>query len=286
MEWFNKHVSFITGLTFTQKHITQAAISLLLLPAFFSSYSVQATTEDRFTEYVHQPIMVNYANEEINIDGVPNDADWQHANWYPIDNMIMGAAIDKNDFSGRYKLLWREDTLYLLTEVIDDVLFDQTADPTVLYWDDDTVEVFLDEDASGGEHQFSHNAFAYHVALDRQVADFSTQKQAMTFNEHITTVWSRDEANPQKVYWEMAIKVFPDNYNDSLTAFDDHQVSPVTLSGNKKIGFMLAYCDNDGSKTRENFIGSHPIKAVNGDMNRGYKDANVFGHIILTNKQN
>jgi hypothetical protein len=44
---------------------------------------------------------------------------------------------------------------------------------------------------------------------------------------------------------------------------------------------MLAYCDNDGSKQRENFIGSHPIKAVDGDMNRGYKSADVFGKIKL-----
>ncbi|WP_158638102.1 sugar-binding protein [Shewanella donghaensis] len=238
-------------------------------------------TANEFTEHVHNPIEVNYANQAITLDGMPDELDWQQAKWHPIDQMIIGDDVTADDFSGQYKLLWRENKLYLLTEIIDDVLFDQTADPTVLYWDDDTVEVFLDEDASGGNHQYSHNAFAYHVALDRQVADFTTQKKAATFNEHITTVWSRDPINPKKMYWEMAINIFPDSYDDSLSAFDEKQVAPVTLQTNKKMGFMLAYCDNDGAKTRENFIGSHPIKPLDGDMNRGYKHADVFGSIIL-----
>jgi len=44
---------------------------------------------------------------------------------------------------------------------------------------------------------------------------------------------------------------------------------------------MLAYCDNDGSPEREHFMGSHDIEAVNGDKNRGYIDASVFGDLVL-----
>ncbi|GIU51599.1 CBM9 family sugar-binding protein [Shewanella sp. KT0246] len=260
-------------------------MTVLIMSAMFSDLAI-AAEDSKHVEHQHETIEVNYAANDIIIDGKPDEADWQQANWHPIDHMILGPEVSANDFSGRYKLLWREDQLYLLTEIVDDVLYDQTADPTVLYWDDDTVEVFLDEDASGGEHQFNHNAFAYHVALDRQVADFSTLKQAMTFNEHIETVWARDAIDPKKIYWEMAIHIFPDSYDDSLSAFplkheQANQVSPVKLSAGKVMGFMLAYCDNDGSKQRENFIGSHPIKAVDGDMNRGYKNADVFGKIKL-----
>ncbi|MFT6806448.1 MAG: hypothetical protein ACJAWT_001855, partial [Glaciecola sp.] len=39
-----------------------------------------------------------------------------------------------------------------------------------------------------------------------------------------------------------------------------------------------------GSATREHFMGSHKIKAVDGDTNRGWIDANVFGSIQLKNK--
>ena len=44
---------------------------------------------------------------------------------------------NKNDFSGRFKLLWDEHYLYLMAEITDDILFDQHADPLKLYWDDD-----------------------------------------------------------------------------------------------------------------------------------------------------
>ena len=47
------------------------------------------------------------------------------------------------------------------------------------------------------------------------------------------------------------------------------------------MGFMLAYCDNDGSPEREHFVGSHEITPVNGDKNLGFIDASVFGKITL-----
>lgn len=44
---------------------------------------------------------------------------------------------------------------------------------------------------------------------------------------------------------------------------------------------MLAYCDNDGSASREHFIGSVAIEPKNGDKNLGYKDAGVFAPLTL-----
>ena len=47
------------------------------------------------------------------------------------------------------------------------------------------------------------------------------------------------------------------------------------------MGFALAYCDNDKSKTRENFIGS--VYVEGNDKNRGWIDANIFGTLKLEN---
>jgi hypothetical protein len=55
----------------------------------------------------------------------------------------------------------------------------------------------------------------------------------------------------------------------------------VNLFEGKKLGFMLAYCDNDGSREREHFIGSTDIKAVNGSKNLGYITADVFQKLTL-----
>ncbi len=42
---------------------------------------------------------------------------------------------------------------------------------------------------------------------------------------------------------------------------------------------MVAYCDNDGSELRENFIGSETVPS--GPKDRGYQDAGLFGQLTL-----
>jgi len=221
------------------------------------------------------------SHKEIIVDGLANDVSWQLATWQPIDNLILGTKPDADDFSGQFKIMWDDEQLYLLVEITDDILFDQHADPRYLYWDDDCLEIFIDEDASGGNHQFNFNAFAYHVALDNQAVDIG-EKNAdgsdnfVLLNDHVTSVWKRSESAPQKMIWELAFRVYDDSFTMQMK-----KPQPVNLFEGKKLGFMLAYCDNDGSKEREHFIGSTDIKAINGDKNLGYITADVFDKLIL-----
>lgn len=213
------------------------------------------------------------------IDGSGADSAWQSAPWYPIDFPIIGDMPAQGDFSGRYKLSWNGDALYLLAEIQDDVLYDQNPDPKVAYWDDDCLEIFIDEDASGGIHLNDYNAFAYHVGLDNQVSDIGPDGQGsgipVVLNEHIESQWQRAESAPFTITWELKINIYGDDFHHV------RPTAPLQLSANKVMGFMLAYCDNDGSKHRENFIGSHTIKAIDGDKNLGYIDASVFDRLKL-----
>ena len=61
---------------------------------------------------------------------------------------------------------------------------DQHADPKYFYWDDDCLEIFIDEDAFGGDHEFNYNAFAYNVALDNQIVDID-EKHADGFDNSV-----------------------------------------------------------------------------------------------------
>ncbi|TWX67250.1 sugar-binding protein [Colwellia demingiae] len=219
--------------------------------------------------------------EKMRIDGLVNEVSWQLAKWQPINSLILGDKPSADDFSGQFKVMWDEQQLYLLVEITDDVLFDQHADPRHLYWDDDCLEIFLDEDASGGNHQFNFNAFAYHVALDNQAVDIGEKNvdgsdNFVLLNDHITSVWRRSEKSPNKVIWEVSVRVYDDNFTLAMK-----NPVAVTLFEGKKLGFMLAYCDNDGSKEREHFIGSTDIKAVNGSKNLGYITADVFQKLRL-----
>lgn len=229
---------------------------------------------------VKESFVAIHTQNAINIDGKADEHIWSQAAWYPMPHDMIGNTPTADDFSGRFKLVWDKDQLYLLAEIIDDVLFDQYPNPLHLYWDDDCLEIFIDEDKSGGNHQFNFNAFAYHIALDNQAVDIGekTAENPAPFillNDHIESRWQRDNNDHTKLIWEVAINVFDDRFKVG------QNIRPVELSLNKKMGFMLAYCDNDGSNQREHFMGSTNVQAVNGDKNLGYIDASVFSTLTL-----
>jgi len=241
----------------------------LVLPLLLCSFSVCAYEVPRTPD---APV----------IDGNPEDAGWQLASWRTIDKAVFDTHPTPADFSGRYKTLWTPEYLYLLAEITDDVLIDARPDPRENYWEDDTLEIFLDEDASGGNHQHNHNAFAYHIALDNQVVDiapFANEEQrrlgknnVQTFPNHVTAQWKRSTEAPYSIYWEVRIAVFSDR---------DGGLYRESLAAGKIMGLMVAYCDADGPEGRKHFMTDIEIAPVNGDRNRGYIDADVFGRITL-----
>jgi len=211
------------------------------------------------------------------IDGNADDAAWERADWHAIDQLTLGEQPSAEDFSGRFKIVWTKDKLYLLGEIVDDVLIDTNADPLVKYWEDDIFEFFIDEDKSGGNHLDNHNAFAYHVSLDNQAVDYSTKAKPANYSDHVDSVWKRSSQNPNKIIWEVSFDIYPDTFKD-----ENNSAKPVTLSAGKEMGFLVAYCDSDNVEDgRQHFIGSLDIPAVDGDKNRGYKDASVFDSLKL-----
>lgn len=218
----------------------------------------------------------------MRVDGVAKEVDWQAARWYPMDKLMVGDMPTQQDFHGRFKVMWDERQLYLLAEITDDILFDQYANPLERYWDDDCLEIFIDENNSGGNHQFNFNAFAYHVALDNQVVDIGPNKpngetNFILLNDHVTSRWQRQKEAPYVVTWELSIRAYPDSFALEKAKL----IQPVQLSMDKRMGFMLAYCDNDGSPTRESFMGSTKIEPRNGSKNLGYITSDVFDTLIL-----
>lgn len=205
------------------------------------------------------------------IDGKSEDDVWISTPWLPLDQTWIGQPPAAADFSGRYKLLWDEANLYVLAEITDDSLTDTHPDGLQRYWDDDCLEVFLDEDASGGDHQYNYNAFAYHIGLDGRVVDIRPDQQAAYFDDHCIM---RRTTIGHTTTWELALKVFDgDRYSDG-----DENI-PKLLSEGKKMGFALAYCDNDHSPERENFMGN--VLVPGEDKNRGWIDASIFGRLTL-----
>ncbi len=208
------------------------------------------------------------------VDGVADEAIWQKARWQEIKYRWLGPEYTAEDFQGRFKVAWTADKLYILGEFVDDVLIDTHRDPLVQYWDDDCLEIFIDEDYSGGEHQYNHNAFAYHLSLDNQAIDMGTDERPHNYTHHVESRWQQ---RGNKIVWEVAIDIYDDSYIDGS---DNNK--PISLSAGKLMGLMLAYCDNDGSELRENFIGSESVPS--GPKDRGWIDAGLFGALLLVDE--
>lgn len=207
----------------------------------------------------------------LSIDGCDKDDIWQNQDWYDMNYKWMGKEVTADDYYGRFKLAWDSEHLYLLAEVTDDYLHETLADGTENYWKGDYVEVFIDEDQSGGDHKFNHQAFAYHVSTEGHAIDKNTLEETVFFDDHIEVARSQ-EGN--RYLWEMAIKLYDDSFDENA-----NDNTPVVLVAGKTIGFSVAYGDNDGNQSRENFMGSKKTHGVNND--EGYINSDVFGTVVL-----
>jgi hypothetical protein len=223
----------------------------------------------------HDPDRSHYyaprAQQAPSVDGIADDPAWERAEWRELKHRWLGPELSDSDFRGRYKVAWTENKLYVLVDFFDDVLIDTHRDPLVQYWDDDCLEIFIDEDHSGGDHQYNHNAFAYHLSLDNQAIDIGSDQQARSYSHHVESRWRQ---YGESIIWEVSIDIYTDAYRDERS-----DNSPVVLSSGKVMGFMVAYCDNDGSELREHFIGSE--FAAGDHKDRGWIDAGLFGTLEL-----
>lgn len=213
------------------------------------------------------------ADEAPVIDGVADENCWEDAEWGEISSLWIGAAeASPDDFSGRYKIVWTEEKLYYLLEITDNVLSDVWEDPLQNYWQDDCLELFIDEDNSGGDHECTYNAFAYHIALDYQAVDYGITCRPQLFSNHLS-IMRTSSGNVHT--WEVAMDVYTSLYNDIFGT----NSPKAELKANKLIGYANAYCDDDGQGVREHFYGSIDIQGE--DKNRAYRDASVFGDLML-----
>ena len=195
------------------------------------------------------PQYIAKTSKKPTLDGKGLEKSWSKATWRNMDQVMVGETPSQEDFQGRYKLLWDEDMIYILAEIKDDIFIDTHSDGLDKYWDDDCLEIFIDEDRSGGGHQYNHNAFAYHLSLDDKVVDIGVDRKPQYFNDHIEIGKQR---NKNMIVWEVGLRVYNDQYFEKNK---DNENCRVKLEKGKQIGFMVAYCDNDNSTEREHFVG-------------------------------
>lgn len=211
------------------------------------------------------------ASTAPSIDGIGNESCWESAVWKDIKYVWLGTAPTPDDFSGRFKLVWTPERLYYLVEITDEKLSSPNTTPLKGYYDNDCVEIFIDEDHSGGNHQNNYSAFAYHIQLNYDIIDNNTKGTQSFYNDHAKVMRTK---NGNVYTWEIELKVFDDKYDENST-----NNKPVTLTKDKELGFGVSYNDNDNKMTRDNFIGSMNIQGT--DKNVAWINAGVFDTLKL-----
>ena len=247
------------------KLLTTFALLILTLGSTFSQ-----TKNDTIFNYK--------SKTPITVDGQAGEDCWANAEWHNIDQVWIpyNASMKDGDFEGRFKVSWDEEFLYVLVEVVDDLLSDDHSNPLQNWWDDDCLEIFIDEDRSMGNHEKNCNAFAYHMSLIYDAIDLDSYGKGINYKNNVEA--EMDTIGTNTYLWEFAIK----NYDASFN-INNAEASRVYLSHNKLMGFAIAYCDNDETTSRENFIGSMEMPASNN--NDMYKNADYFGPMILVDPE-
>jgi hypothetical protein len=233
------------------------------------------------------------------IDGQSDDSCWGVVNWQAIDQVWIpwgDTTVAADDYTGHYKVAWSDaqNVLYFLVEITDDAFVDGYVFGPGDYYQYDIVEVFIDEDKSGGIHNYevgganAENAFAYHIVVDAPedgevnndfvVCDMAGNTYTVNYAGHFPEFAMRKDGN--QYTWEFSLAVYDSSYDNG-----DPEASRVDLYEDKIIGLSVAYCDNDSinenPKTRDNFFGS--VLVAHADSNNHWINADGFGTIKLIN---
>jgi hypothetical protein len=143
------------------------------------------------------PANVRKASRPVVVDGEA-EALWSQARQYKIGNVIYGSPSNDEDFSASYKAVYDEKNLYVLVDVTDDNLKNDSSD----FWLDDCVEVFIDADNSKSG-SYGDNDYQFHFGWaeanpsmgesqhnQTEGVEFSTVKTDMGYRMEIKFPWA------------------------------------------------------------------------------------------------
>jgi len=120
------------------------------------------------------PANIRKADRPVAIDGRAENI-WSDAREYKIGNVIYEPTSSDADVSANYKAMWDEKNLYVLVNVTDDSLKNDSDE----WWLDDCVEVFVDADNSKSRG-YGDNDYVYYFEWDGANPSMGESKHGQT----------------------------------------------------------------------------------------------------------
>jgi len=124
------------------------------------------------------------ATKSPRIDGTEEDL-WSAAKQYKLDNVIYSPISSDEDFSAYYKAMWDEKNLYMLVDVTDDELTNDSG--SAQWYQDDCIEVFIDADNSKSD-KYDENDYQYHFDWDKSNPKMDEDEHGKTDNVEFAMV--------------------------------------------------------------------------------------------------
>ncbi len=131
------------------------------------------------------PAIIKKASRPPVIDAAEDDI-WSDARMYKLENVIYSPLTSANDCSANYRAMWDANNLYVLVDVMDDMLINDTSpdqpvtlatgSSVVSWWFDDCVEVYIDADNSKS-NQYDNDDAQYHFDWDKTNPTFGVHQQ-------------------------------------------------------------------------------------------------------------
>jgi len=169
-----------------------------------------------------------------------------------VGSLIQGTIANQNDLTGRWRANWDDRNLYIWVGVVDDTHVSDSKD----YWQDDSIEIYIDADASRGDTYDNYNDFHLGFSLGKNrisaggttpkdklgTIQFKTQKLANGYQLDVTIPWT-------------TLNIIPKS---------EHT-----------IGFDVQINDDD------NGTGRDAKMSWNASVDQAWKNPQIFGQLIL-----
>jgi hypothetical protein len=153
-------------------------LNKLFGPIMQLSQIVSETKAEARAEWMQAQISagIRKVSRPVVIDGKVDDL-WSEARGYEIGNVIYSPPSNEKDFSASYKTAYDAKNLYVLVDVTDDSL--KNDSDSDLWYQDDCVEVFIDADNSKSD-SYDDNDAQYHFDWDKNSPSMSQFQHGRT----------------------------------------------------------------------------------------------------------
>ena len=169
-----------------------------------------------------------------------------------LNKIIQGTIQNPRDLTARWRANWDENNLYIWVGIIDDKLVSDSKQ----LWEDDSIEIYLDADASRNERYDEFND--YHLSF--RLGDAKVHTGKTTPREDISAIHYQMRATSSGYQLDVAIP------------WTTLRIIPTA---EHVIGFDIQVNDDDNGNTRDAKI------AWNASADTAWKDPRVLGQLIL-----